>query len=113
MRRYRVRSSTRRVRRSGSATVIQWPTQHSSRAQVRWEASRISHRGSSGRPALHWPIPMALRRGSARASQMARAPTPMVFLAQVNLSVMAREAGFDPSLPDSGMLWALIDPFAD
>ncbi|MBB3428315.1 hypothetical protein FHT85_005340 [Rhizobium sp. BK312] len=39
--------------------------------------------------------------------------TPMAFLAQVNLSVMAREAGFDPSLPDRGMLWASNDPFAD
>ena len=37
----------------------------------------------------------------------------MAFLAQVNLSVMAREAGFDPSLPDRGMLWAFNDPFAD
>lgn len=39
--------------------------------------------------------------------------TPMAFLAQVNLSDMAREPGFDPSLPDHGMLWAFNDPFAD
>ena len=39
--------------------------------------------------------------------------TPMAFLAQVNLSVMAREPGFDPCLPDRGMLWAFNDPFAD
>ncbi|MGV1776803.1 DUF1963 domain-containing protein [Agrobacterium fabrum] len=39
--------------------------------------------------------------------------TPMAFLAQVNLSVMANEPGFDPSLPDRGMLWAFNDPFAD
>lgn len=39
--------------------------------------------------------------------------TPMAFLAQVNLSVIAREPGFDPSLPDRGMLWAFNDPFAD
>lgn len=31
--------------------------------------------------------------------------TPMAFLAQVNLSVMAHEPGFDPSLPDRRMLW--------
>lgn len=42
-----------------------------------------------------------------------RYETPMAFLAQVNLSVMAREPGFDPSLPDRGMLWAFNDPFAD
>ncbi|WP_113262183.1 DUF1963 domain-containing protein [Agrobacterium cavarae] len=39
--------------------------------------------------------------------------TPMAFLAQVNLSIMARESGFDPALPDRGMLWAFNDPFAD
>ena len=39
--------------------------------------------------------------------------TPMAFLAQINLSVLACEPGFDPSLPDCGMLWAFNDPFAD
>ncbi len=37
---------------------------------------------------------------------------PMAFLAQIDLAVMSREPGFDPALPDRGMLWAFNDPFA-
>ncbi|MEB2844322.1 DUF1963 domain-containing protein [Endobacterium cereale] len=37
----------------------------------------------------------------------------MAFLAQVDLAAMAQEPGFDPILPDRGMLWAFNDPFGD
>ncbi|MFS4436816.1 DUF1963 domain-containing protein [Paracoccaceae bacterium GXU_MW_L88] len=40
-------------------------------------------------------------------------PFPMAFLAQVDLEAMAHEQGFDPALPDRGMLWAFNDSFAD
>lgn len=44
-------------------------------------------------------------------NQLAR-EMPMSFLAQVDLAAMSREPGFDPALPDRGMLWAFNDPFA-
>lgn len=83
-------------------------------------------------PELTWPMRPPVS-DSARAAQRIRATaaspdaaacadftidllaseTPMAFLAQINLNEMAQQSGFDPALPDRGMLWAFNDPFAD
>lgn len=81
-------------------------------------------------PGIVWPTRPALADpdGTAeklRASANMSAPCanfvinhlaremPMAFLAQVDLAAMALEPGFDPVLPDRGMLWAFNDPFGD